>query len=134
MLAVMVTLGFNHITFDDITACHRLWSSPNSREPAKVIVKFVNRKVVEWSLAHPEKLADVKETLGLDLTIEESLCAANVETQKLCKWLKENGHIHHFYTRNGFCKVVVRNGDTPVRISHPDNLRKKFACLPSGRV
>jgi hypothetical protein len=129
MLAVMMCLGFKDITYDDIVACHRLWSSPDSREPAKVIVKFTNRKVVEWSLAHPENLAIVKQTLGLDLEMAESLCPANVEVQRLCKWLKENGHIHHFYSRNGFWKVVRAEGDYPVRITHPEHLRNKFVDL-----
>ena len=85
--------------------------------------------MVEWSLAHPENLAIVKQTLGLDLEMAESLCLANVEVQRLCKWLKENGHIHHFYSRNGFCKVVRAEGDYPVRITHPEHLRNKFVDL-----
>ena len=129
MLAVMMCLGFKDITYDDIVACHRLWSPPESREPARVIIKFVNRKVVEWSLAHPENLAIVKQTLGLDLTMAESLCPANVEVQNLCKWLKDNGHIHRFYSRNGFWKVVKAEGDFPVRITHPEHLRNKFVDL-----
>jgi hypothetical protein len=129
MLAVMICLGFKDLVYDDITACHRLWSSPESREPAKVIIKFINRKVVEGALAHPENLAHVKETLGLELTMSESLCAANAESQQVCKWLKENGHIHHFYSRNGFAKVVMENGSFPVKITHPDHLRKKFPNL-----
>ena len=129
MLAVMICLGFKDLNYDDIVACHRLWSPPNSGEPAKVIIKFMNRKVVEWALAHPENLAHVKETLGLELTMSESLCSANTESQQVCKWLKENGHIHHFYSRNGFMKVVMENGSFPVKITHPDHLRKKFANL-----
>ena len=129
MLAVMMCLGFQDLTYDDITACHRLWSPHDSREPAKVIIKFTNRKIVEWALAHPENLSHVKETLGLELTMSESLCAANAESQQVCKWLKDNGHIHHFYSRNGFSKVVLENGSFPVKITHPDHLRKKFANL-----
>ena len=129
MLAVMMCLGFKDITYDDIVACHRLWSHPDSREPAKVIIKFVNRKVVEWSLAHPENLAIVKQTLGLDLAMAESLCPANVEVQNSCKWLKDNGHIHHFYSRNGFWKIVKAEGDYPIRITHPEHLRNKFVDL-----
>ena len=130
VLEIMFHLGFKALDPTDICAAHRL-SSSNSRQPAKVIVKFVNRKIVEWSLSHPENLAIVKQKMGLNLSMSESLCAKNIESLNICTWLLENDLIHHYYTRNGFMKVVIAEGDSPIRISHPDPLRKIFAGVPS---
>ena len=52
---VLEALGFD-IHNDDICAVHRLWYSPESREPSPVIVKFFNRKIVQWALSHQENL------------------------------------------------------------------------------
>ena len=65
---ILLNLGFE-IHRDDICRFHRLWSPPNSREPAPVIVKFFNSKIVNWSLSHPEDLENVKNVMGLDLTM-----------------------------------------------------------------
>ena len=130
MHQVMFNLGFKHLQLDDISACHRMWSPPNSREPARVIIKFVNRKVVEWSLAHSENLKQVKEAMGIELSMSENLCDKNTESAKICKWLKENGRIYDHFTRNGFSKVVLRKGEQPEKITHPGDLRYKFADIP----
>ena len=47
---ILVNIGFEKLHRDDICRVHRLWSPPSSREPAPVIVKFMNSKIVEWSL------------------------------------------------------------------------------------
>ena len=116
-------LGFN-LGPDDIQACHRLWSPAGSTEPAKVIVKFLSRKIVEWSLSHQENLKFVKLFMGLDLTMSPSLCDKNTEASNICKWLKEKGLIHDFFIRNGFVKIVVRTGGNAVKVTHPDHIRK----------
>ena len=125
ILNVMFHLGFN-LGPDDIQACHRLWSPADSTEPAKVIVKFVSRKIVEWSLAHQENLQFVKLFMGLDLTMSPSLCDKNTESSNICKWLKDHGLIHNFFLRNGFAKIVVNRGGNAVKVTHPDHIRKRF--------
>ena len=127
VLQILFHLGLRDLGPDDIVACHRLWSPPNSTGPAKVIVKVFNRKIVEWALAHQVNLKFVKAFMGLDLAMSPNLCAKNSETHDICKWLKENGKINNYYTRNGFAKVVINRGDNATKISHPDHLRKKFA-------
>ena len=126
VLQIMFNLGFN-LGPDDISACHRLWSPPGSTEPPKVVVKFVNRKIVEWSLDHQENLQWVKHFMGLDLKMSPSLCAKNTESHNICKWLKDKGVIHHFFMRNGFAKIIVKKGGNAVKITHPDHIRKRFS-------
>ena len=133
VLEVMYHLGYqgsSQLTHDDICAVHRLWQPPSSRKPARVIVKFLNRKVVEWALSHKANLANVRQQLGLNLEISESICGMNNESLKICKSLLEEGRITKFYTRNGFPKVVVGEFDAPVKIDHPKVLRDKFGDIP----
>ncbi len=131
VLEIMYHMGFEKLVRDDIVACHRLHAPRNSRYPARVIVKFLNRKIVEWSLTHTENLDIVREKMGLNLQISESICAKNMEVLKMCKWLSDEGLINNYYTRNGFVKVVVEDGDDPVKIVHPEVLRKKFDGIPT---
>ena len=98
-----------------------------STEPPKVVVKFVNRKIVEWSLDHQENLQWVKHFMGLDLKMSPSLCAKNTEAHNICKWLKDKGVIHHFFMRNGFAKIIVKKGGNAVKVTHPDHIRKRFS-------
>ena len=128
---VLENLGFDKLHNDDIFAVHRLWSSPESRDPSPVIVKFFNRKIVQWALSHQENLRKVESAMGLKLTMSESLCAKNAESYKICKWLKDQGTIHNYFLRNGFPKVVVHAGDRTMKISHPEILRRKFAGIPT---
>ena len=69
--------------------------------------------------------------MGLDLRISESICGKNYETVKIAKWLQDEGHIHKHYTRNGFVKIIERDGDNPVRISHPKLLRQRYDGIPT---
>ena len=133
VLEIMYHLGYQgstQLTHDDISACHRLWQPPSSRNPARVIVKFTNRKVVEWTLAHKSNLAQVREQLGLNLEVSESICAKNTESLKICKQLLDDGQIIKYYTRNGFPKVIVGEYDAPVKINHPNVLRERFDVNP----
>ncbi len=125
VLDIMHHMGLQLVK-DDISACHRLFNPPGSRYPARVIVRFVNRKVVDWCLSHQENLKYVKDNMGLNLRVFESLSAKNSESLKLCKHLLDNGSIYKYYTRNGFPKVIENEGDNPMKICHPKILRDKF--------
>ena len=126
VLDILYYMGINEINSADISACHRLFNHPDSRYPTRVIVRFVNRKFVDWCLKNQSNLQYVKEEMGLDLRIFDSLCAKNVQSMKLCKKLHEDGKISKYFTRNGFMKVIVDEGDNPWRISHPKLLMDKF--------
>ena len=124
-------MGFSQLDHDDVVAVHRLRSPRNSKYPPLVIAKFMNRKVVEWCMAHPETLQKVWENMGLDIMISESICGKNQESLKICQFLKDNGSIVKYFTRNGIPRVVMKVGEPPVNISHPDHLRWKFDNIPS---
>ena len=82
----------------------------------------MNRKIVEWSLAHSENLKLVKEAMGIDISMSEHLCDKNLESLNICNWLKEKNKIFQHFTRNDFSKVVIKKGDRPVKITHPADL------------
>ncbi len=118
-----------NIVPDDIAACHRLQKKRGSRYPANVIVKFVNRKVAEICLSHldkVDKVKNVREKLGYNVRIYESLCKANSDAVRVCTWLKSNDTIHDFFIRNGFSYIVENEGEKPRKINHPTVLRNTF--------
>lgn len=129
VINIIQELGFQ-IGPRDVSACHRLGRGRNGH-PARVIVRFVNRKIVDFCLTNKKRLSELRGVLRMNLRFFESLCARNEETLKLCNKLKDNGDINHFFIRNGFVKVVVEEGDSPWRISHPHVLRNEFS-IPVG--
>ena len=118
---------------DDITACHRLYNPPDSQFPAKVVVRFCNRKVVNFCLEHRDDLQQqVSRQLRLNLRFFDSICSKNEESLKICKWLKQHNKIHDHYMRNGFVKIVLEENGAPQKVKHPELLRKKFVDIPEG--
>ena len=116
---------------DDISACHRLYSPPNSAYPARIIVRFVNRKIVNFCLDHRDDLQKkASDHLRLNLRFFESLCAKNEESLRICKLLNHEQKIHNHFLRNGFVKVVMEENGRPMKIKHPDFLREKFPDIP----
>ena len=111
----------------DISACHRLGRGRNAR----VIVRFVNRQIVDFCLTNRRRLSELRGVLRMNLRFYESLCTKNEEVLKQCKTLQENGQIKSYFIRNGFVKIVVNEGDDPLRICHPQELRSKFS-IPEG--
>ena len=118
------------LSSDDIVAAHRLGRPKNSRSPARVIVKFLNRKCVEWCLSHRSDVKYVKKEMNVNLRFYDSLCAKNEETLKMAEWLSAEGLIHRYFMRNGFVKIVVDEGDKPYKLKHPQSLRDKFEYIP----
>ena len=110
----------------DISACHRLGRGRNAR----VIVRFVNRQIVDFCLMNKKRLGELRGVLRMNLRFYESLCGKNEETLKQCKALQENGQIKSYFIRNGFVKVVVEEGDDPWKICHPQELRS--ISVPEG--
>ena len=132
VIEILGTIGLVLIP-DDIAACHRLYNPPRSNYPAKVIVRFVNRKIVNFCLEHREDLQNQAfRQLKLNLRFFESLCQKNEESLRICKWLSQEGHIHNHFIRNGFVKVAYEENGNPQKIIHPDILRKKFSNIPEG--
>ena len=115
---------------DDISACHRLFQRPGTGYPAKVIVRFVNRKIVNFCLDHRDDLQQKAfKEMQLNLRFFESLCTKNEESLRISKRLKDQGKIRDCYLRNGFVKIVDENGHSH-KVTHPDSLKNSFRELP----
>ena len=131
-MKILSTIGLE-VFPDDITACHRLFNPPDSQFPAKVIVRFTNRKIVNFCIDHRNDLQEqASRRFRLNLRFFESLCAKNEESLKICKWLNQQNRIHDHYLRNGFVKIVSEENGVPLKVKHPDILRKKFVDIPDG--
>ena len=131
VLDILGVAGFCELDTDDIQACHRLGKPRNSRYPARVIVRFITRKIPDYCLSNRDKIQkDVKSSLNLNIRIYENICKMNEESLHICKWLQENGYIHDHFLRNGFVKIVCRAGERPLKVHHPEFLRNKFVNLP----
>ena len=132
VLEVLAAAGFRELRPDDIQACHRLGKPRNSRFPARVIVRFLSRKIVDFCLSNRDKIQqDIKAALNMNIRIYENLCKMNEESLHICKWLQDNGYIHDHFLRNGFVKIVCRAGERPMKVHHPEFLRNKFSNIPS---
>lgn len=132
VIEILSLIGVNLI-YDDISACHRLYNPPDSQFPAKVIVRFINRKIVNFCLEHRDDLQQkAYQHLRLNLRFFESLCAKNEESLRICNQLKREHKIHNHFLRNGFVKMVVEENGRPKKIKHPATLRKMFPGIPEN--
>ncbi len=129
---VCEAIGLN-LPDNSISACHRLPKGRNSPWPAKTIVRFVNREDADYCFWNRNKLKnrDVRNALnGLNLRIFENLCRSNNEVMQMCKWLYDNEYINGHFLRNGFVKIVIAEGDVPLKVKHPQLLRDRFPMIP----
>ena len=132
VIKILSTIGLE-VYPDDISACHRLYNPPDSQFPAKVVVRFLNRKIVNFCMEHRDDLQQqVSRQMRLNLRFYESLCSKNEESLRICKWLKQQNKIHDHYLRNGFVKLVTEENRRPQKVKHPSLLRKNFAGNPEG--
>ena len=102
----MQSIGLRNISSYEITACHR-------------IVRFTNRKAVDFALRNRDLLHEKRRDLNMNLRFYESFCRANEETVRECFKLKKDGIMEDYFIRNGFVKIVKKNGDRPYKINHP---------------
>ena len=124
VLQILETIGLS-ITSHEIAACHRL-KKHKSSFPAHTIVRFTNRKAVEFCLTNRERLIRNKQKLKMNLRFYENLCESNETTIRYCGKLKQSGKIHNFFLRNGFVKIIEAEGEKPKKIHHPDDLFQQF--------
>ena len=92
----------------EITAYHRLSKNKSDLFLAKTIVRFTNKKAVDFCLKNRDRLIKMKQFLKMNLRFYESLCSANEETLKECIKLKRNGLVEDYYMRNGFIKIIKK--------------------------
>ena len=121
VLHILHSIGLTSLTSYNISACHRLMKKSNDRHPAQTIIRFTNRKIVNFCLENRNRLFDQRNFLKMNLRFFESLCAENKKVYDDCFNLKKYGLITDFYIRNGFVKVV-KDGNRIIKIQHPDDL------------
>ena len=73
-----------------------------------------------------DSLIEVKPQLKMNLRFYKHLCPANESIHNDCRDLKKYDHIHDYYTRNGYIKIVRNQGDRPIKIRHPNDLYDMF--------
>ena len=127
VLNILNSIGMK-ISSYEIAACHRLRKNRFDKFPAKTIVRFTNRQIVDYCLRHRNRLSDVKVTtfLGMNLRFYESLCFDNEQILKECYKLKKDGLLNNYLIRNGFVKIIKNEGDKPFKIIHPEILYDMF--------
>ena len=123
VLKILNTIGMR-ISSYEVTACHRLRSK--GKYPSHSIVRFTNRKIVDFCFNNRDRLRECKPTLGMNLRFYENLCLANEYIVNQCTIMLSKGFIESYKIKNGFIKITVSEGDRPILIKHPDDLKFHF--------
>ena len=124
VLDILKTIGVS-ISSYEITACHRLYNKSN-KYPPRTIIRFTNRKVVEFCLRNRDRLKNHKKELNMNLRFFEHLTDNNETVLKECINLEKYGLIKSYYIRNGFVKIIIADGDKPFKIIGSQILYDKF--------
>ena len=106
VIHILRSIGLTSLSSYNIYACHRLEKKNNFKYPAQTIVRFLNRKIVNYCLQHRDRLSEQKNFLRMNLRFFESLCDSNKKVYDECYNLKKHGVITDFYIRNGFVKII----------------------------
>ena len=117
-------IGDEDVSSYEITACHRL-AKKDVKHPAPTIVRFTNRKHVEYCLRNRKLLLRYRNQLNMNLRFFENLCSENESIVANCTKLKNEGIIKNYIVRNGFAKILHNNG-TSKKIKHPEELHSLF--------
>ena len=123
VIDILRTVGVRNVSSYEITAVHRLAKRRNDKYPAKTIVRFTNRKIVNVALELKKNLRNVK---GMNLRFFESLCSSNKKILHECSRLKNAGFISNYFLRNGFVKIIQNVDDNPKKIRHLNDIKNKF--------
>ncbi len=128
VLNILYYLGVTINDRNEVAAVHRLPQRRQSKYPPRVIVKFVNRKVVDktMSLSAAGNWRNVRKQMGYGVRFFSSLCPKMDEALRNCKTLKDENIIHSYFIRNGYCMIVENEGDKPFKIVHPKVLQDQF--------
>ena len=120
--------GIN-IEQNDIEACHRLKQKQGVAGPARVIIRFVNRKNAEKLLKKNKELRGMNlSSIGLNsrnMYINCNLCPYNRMLWGKCKGLYQQKAIIRFWVYNGQLNIIL-NDETRHKIKHLDDLKSLF--------
>ena len=111
-----------HVTPGEIEGVHRLLKDKSSRYPAKVIVRFTNRRAVEYCLKNNKLLRESKVAEFRNIRFFQNLCPKNEAVVKKCTYLQANNKIHDYKITNGYAVVIKEEGDRQIKIKHPYDL------------
>ena len=125
VLNILRTIGVQTISSYEVCACHRLAKKRGDKYAARTIIKFTNRKIVEFCIENRDRLLKVKP-YKMNLRFYHSLCDANEDILFQCKQLQKYGVIENYYLRNGSIKIIRKDNNNPYKITHPDILYNLF--------
>ena len=125
VLRILKSIGMYNVSSYEITACHRLFNK-NPNFPPRTIIRFTNRKIVEFCLRNRDRLNECRNELHMNLRFYEHLTECNESVLKECYQLAKYELIESYYIRNGFVKIVVNAGDRPIKIYHTISLYDMF--------
>ena len=126
VLHVLHTIGLKKVSSYDIAACHRLAKRKNDPYPARTIIRFTNRKIVQFCLRNRNLLKFNKDSLKMNLRFFECLCSSNERILKECSEVKHYGIINKFFISNGFMKVITNEHDNPIKMKNSNMLHELF--------
>ena len=109
-------LGFQDVGHYEVEGCHRLRKRKGDVTPP-TIIRFINRKIPEYCKKNRWRLRNLNYN-NWNLSFRDDLNDANDAILKECEKLVNSGKLHKVYTYNGFVRVVKKNGDHAVRLSH----------------
>ena len=125
VLDILRSVGVNAVSSYEVCACHRLAKKRGDKFSARTVIKFTNRKIVEYCIENRDILQKVKPR-NMNLRFYQSLSDANEDVLYQCKQLMKYGLIENYFLRNGFIKIVRIDNNRPFKIIHPDILYKMF--------
>ena len=118
------------VGWNDIEACHRLKNHPKSIDPAKTIVRFVNRKHTLMALRKKKVSKDIDfgDILGDSnkIFISENLCPAYREIYDAAYKLLKNGVIKHLWTFKGVVHIRTSDSSEFITFHHIEDFRNYF--------
>ena len=120
---IIQNVGFALSSKFEIVGCHRLLKREGD-VTAPTIIRFVNRKVVEFSMKNRWRLKHLRSAWSL--SFREDLCDDHLPILRKCEELKADGKIAKVYTHNGFVKIVRNPRDRPMKLSHMNDLVNLF--------
>ena len=125
VLNILRSVRVETISSYEVCACHHLAKKRGDKFSARTVIKFTNRKIVEFCIQNRDRLIEVRP-FNMDLRFYHSLCDANEDILYQSKQLMKYGIINNYYLRNGSIKIIRNNNNSPIKISHPDVLYKMF--------
>ena len=131
VIEILNYLNIN-LKFWDIEACHRLSNNFNSKFPARVIVRFVNRKYTVTALSRKKSLNNInlipgsQNSINNKIYINENLCQAYREIYDFAyKLLKQNA-ISHLWSYKGVVHLRINGNNNIKSFTHIDDIKAFF--------